>query len=274
MDMGISWSGIISGAPAWFSLFGLVVAALHICWRAGSLHPLNNRLLRLFISRDDIQDELVKKNLSDYSALSVFRMTYGVSARTLHDARGIIFRAETKNIPLDLVGRAGLAFDLDEFVVNKKKRPGRSSVVIAGVLIYLFFCLAMVAGISATEDRLLVSLKSTGTRLWLSNDTAQPAFQMGFGERTSLSSRSCQENEKKRAKDGTPQGFSSNDYSILCGIWRDPSTKNKIRNDLYQQRWTLLVATFFCIWVCVFFYPVIRSAVAVRELERLLGTEP
>lgn len=274
MDMGISWSSILSGAPAWVSLFVLVVAALHICWRARSLHPLNNRLLRLFISREDIQDELVRKNLSDYSALAVFRMTYGVPARTLHDAKGIIFRAETKNIPLDLVGRAGPAFDLDRFAVNENKRPGRAAFASTVVLIYLFFCLAVFAGVAATEDRLLVSLKSTGTLLWLDKDTAQPAFQGWSDTRTSLSSRSCPKNNVGEAESDVPQGFSSNDHSILCGIWGDPSTKDEIRSGVLQQRWTFLAAALLCIWGCIFFYPVIRRAVAVRELERILGSVP
>lgn len=88
-------------------MIGLVGAALHICWRAGSLHPLNNRLRRLFISRDDIQDPFVKKNLSDYSALTVFRLTYGIHAQTLADAKKIIGKAEARNVPLALVGLAG-----------------------------------------------------------------------------------------------------------------------------------------------------------------------
>ncbi|MGY0619577.1 DUF6216 family protein [Lysobacter sp. A378] len=269
MNMNMSWESIIAGIPALVSLAGFLLAALHICWRAGSLHPLNNRLLRLFISRDDIQDELVRKNLSDYSALAVFRMTYGIPAQTLKDAKEIIGKAESRNIPLDLVGRARSAFETTSFTINPRKRPHPVGIALSAFLLFVIFWFAAVLGLGAMEDRLLASLKATGTWVWLDDGEAQLVLPLSSEQRTILSAASCLGDPGAPHKEA-PTGFHANDPAILCDIWRDPSVKAELTKAVRKQRQTVSFAAIFLFWTCFVLYSLIRRAVAIRILDRLV----
>jgi len=266
----MNWDSIYSGAPEWFSALGLVAAALHICWRAGSLHPLNNRLLRLFISRDDIQDPFVKKNLSDYSALAVFRLTYGIPARTLVDAKKIIGKAQARNVPLDLVGLAGSAFDLDSFTVIEKKRPRGMGLALCGLMLFACFWLTWILAYGATEQRLLVSLNTTGTWLWLGKDQAQIAKPALSGERPILSVASCADTSKVKYEDQGAGGFRPADPDILCDIWADPRTSAELMKSVREQRLTFLFASAFLAWTCLMLFDALRRAFAIRALARSL----
>ncbi|MCW6027154.1 DUF6216 family protein [Stenotrophomonas sp. SRS1] len=266
----MNWDSIYSGAPEWFSVLGLVAAALHICWRAGSLHPLNNRLLRLFISRDDIQDPFVKKNLSDYSALAVFRLTYGIPARTLVDAKKIIGKAQARNVPLDLVGLAGSAFDLDNFTVIEKKRPRGVSVALCGLMLFACFWVTLILALGATEQRLLISLNTTGTWLWLGKDQAQIAKPTLSGKRPIFSVASCTDPSRAKYEDQGADGFRPADPNILCGIWADPRTSAELMTSVREQRLTFLFASAFLAWTCLMLFDGLRRSFAIRALARSL----
>lgn len=266
----MNWDSIYSGAPEWLSVIGLVGAALHICWRAGSLHPLNNRLRRLFISRDDIQDPFVKKNLSDYSALTVFRLTYGIHAQTLADAKKIIGKAEARNVPLALVGLAGGAFDLDNFTVIDRKRPRGIGVALCGLMLFACFWPMLILAYGATEQRLLVSLNATGTWLWLGKDQAQIAKPTFSGERPIFSVASCTDTSRTKYEDQGADGFRPADPDILCDIWADPRTSAELMRSVREQRLTFLFASAFLAWTCLMLFDALRRAFAIRALARSL----
>lgn len=67
------------------------------------------RLLRLFISKSDIEDAVISKHLSNQAALITFRMAFGIQSHTLRDAKKVANFAESKNISLNLIGKAGAA---------------------------------------------------------------------------------------------------------------------------------------------------------------------
>ncbi len=50
------------------------------------------RLLRLFISKSDIEDAVISKHLSNQAALITFRMAFGIQSHTLRDAKSSKFR--------------------------------------------------------------------------------------------------------------------------------------------------------------------------------------
>lgn len=49
--------------------------------------PIHMRLLRLFISKSDIEDAVISKHLSNQAALITFRMAFGIQSHTLRDAK-------------------------------------------------------------------------------------------------------------------------------------------------------------------------------------------
>lgn len=117
----MEWLKFSTGEIAAGSIIAFLLAAVFACWRSGSLHPINTRVLRLFISKDDIEDEVIRKNLADHSALAGFRMAHQIRAQTLKDAKALIAFSDLHNIPLKLIGHAGWAFDLKSHVIHPKR---------------------------------------------------------------------------------------------------------------------------------------------------------
>ncbi len=70
----------------------LVFSAIYISWRVSSFYPIHMRLLRLFISKSDIEDPVIRKHLSNQAALITFRMAFGIQSHTLRDAKSNKFR--------------------------------------------------------------------------------------------------------------------------------------------------------------------------------------
>src|ERR1044072_4213865 len=126
----MDWINLLTRDIASGSIIAIFIAAGITCWRAGSFHPINVRLIRFFINSDEIEDPVIKKILSDQSALVSFRTTYGVRVETLADARALAEFADLKNVPLALIGRAKGAFDLKNLAIIPKRVP--SKVVVAG----------------------------------------------------------------------------------------------------------------------------------------------
>nr|WP_275972603.1 DUF6216 family protein [Xylella fastidiosa] len=71
--------------------------------------------------------------------------------------------AESKNISLNLIGKAGAAFDLNTCSINKKKVPKRISYVLLFILSMILIFAALMSGVFATSNRLLGQLNETGT---------------------------------------------------------------------------------------------------------------
>lgn len=133
----MDWISFLTRDVAIGSILGISAAALIICWRVGSFHPVNVRLLRFFIAKDEVEDPIIKKSLADQTALVSFRMTHGVKARTLRDAQSLSEFSDRTNIPLDLIGRAGWAFNLKTLTLNPKRVPHRPSLAFLG---FFFTC--------------------------------------------------------------------------------------------------------------------------------------
>ncbi|MBK0054504.1 DUF6216 family protein [Stenotrophomonas sp. S39] len=261
----MDWISFLTRDVAIGSILGISAAALIICWRVGSFHPVNVRLLRFFIAKDEVEDPIIKKSLADQTALVSFRMTHGVKVRTLRDAQKLSKFSNRTNIPLDLIGRAGWAFNLKSLTLNPNRVPHGAWLALPA-----FFLLVMIlatAGFSAVaaSSKLLVSLKATDTWLWLSQDEAR-VFQP-FGQRATINKSSCS-NEQDEAE---PQvGFHEDDRDILCEIWADPGLEKHFSKELPEQRITFLVAAAIFAWYAFMSFSLLREWIAQRELRDLL----
>jgi hypothetical protein len=285
----MKWEGVYTMEPLWLTFIGMALAAGLICWLAGSLHPLKHRLLRLFISRDDIEDRFMKQALAESSALSVLELTYGIRARTIKDAKRIIGRAQSLNLPLRQIGLAGTAFDTETFTVVAKKRPQSIAVWVslAGMLLCWTLMITFILG--ATESRLLATLKETDTWIWLGTDQAQLARTTLSGNPATITKTTCPLSDMPAAglsSDGTSERkksllssdprFNSKDNAILCRIWQDPSLRADLEDSVREQRVTFSLTAALMAGASLFFIYVQRHAAAVRLLERLrsVGNAP
>ena len=151
----MDWLDFLTRNVASLSFLGVVLAAILICWRVGSFHPVNVRLLRLFIAKDDVEDPDIKKSLADQTALVSFRMTHGVNARTLRDAKNLTSFSEKTNIPLYLIGRVGWAFNLRTLTLNPKRVPHGAWLAVPGIflLILIIATVAFAAVVSSPDSQ-------------------------------------------------------------------------------------------------------------------------
>jgi hypothetical protein len=262
----MDWLSFLTGEIAAGSILGILVATAITCWRAGSFHPVNARLLRFFISKDEIEDPIIKKNLADQAALVSFRITHGVHSRTLTDARKLAGFAEDKNVPIDLIGKAGWVFDLRKLVINPKRVPHKAWLFAAGAaLVTLILAIAILCA-AATKGDLLVTVKETGTWLWLSEDSARTVRPF-FGKRETFDESSCSPDQSKI---GAPDGFDQKDPKILCGIWEDSALESHLAKELKKQRRVLLMAVAVLVWYALMVFGMLRQWGAQIELSSLL----
>lgn len=126
-----------------------------------------------FISKDDIEDEVIRKNLADHSALAGFRMAHQIRAQTLKDAKALIAFSDLHNIPLKLIGHAGWAFDLKSHVIHPKRVHSKWWMILPLIPFVASIFLAAILCMIATKDSLLVSLKETGTDLYIAETEAK-----------------------------------------------------------------------------------------------------
>jgi len=263
----MDWLEFLARNVADLSFIGIIIAAILICWRAGSFHPVNVRLLRLFIAKDEVEDPDIKKSLADQTALVSFRMTHGVKVRTLRDAKHLSTFSEKNNIPLYLIGRAGWAFNLQNLTLNPNRVPHGAWLAIPGIFLFILIIATAVSTAVAVSKDVLVSPKETDTWLWLSQNDARTVRPFFLGERGIIDKSSCNADETAPA---TPAGFHKDDHKILCEIWADPALKSYFAKELPSQRQTFLVAAIIFAWYAFMSFSLLREWLAQRELRELL----
>ncbi|TAA10886.1 hypothetical protein EA658_14405 [Pseudoxanthomonas winnipegensis] len=262
----MDWLEFLTREIAPYSVIGILAAAVITCWKAESFHPINARLLRFFISREEVEDSVIKKSLTDQSALISFRMTHGVRAQTLKDAKKLVDFAEYKNIPLDLIGRAGWAFDLKKLVIKPRRVPHKALLALPAIGLFLLVWSSLFFAAAATKSDLLVTIKNTDTYVWLSKEEARAALPFQ-GEPGTISPSECTPNGKDLV---TPAGFDSRDRAILCDIWKDPALDPHLAKEVPKQRKIFLAAFAMLAWWALMALGLLREWLAQIELDKAL----
>jgi len=265
----MDWLVFLTREIAPYSVIGILIAAGITCWRAGSFHPIHARLLRFFISREEVEDPLIRKSLSDQSALVSFRMTHGVRVQTLKDARRLVEFAEFKNVPIDLIGRAGWAFDLKKLIILQKRVPYKIQLALPTTALILLILSSLFAAAAATTSDLLVTVKKTKTLVWLSQEEARPALPFQ-GQRGKISLFECAQDENSLV---TPAGFKGADRAILCEIWKDPDLAKHFAKEVPRQRKIFLTAFAMLAWYAFMAFGLLREWLAQIELNKALKDE-
>lgn len=262
----MDWISVFTGNAAIISGVGILAAAAFTCWRAGSFHPINARLLRIFISKDDVEDQIIRKSLADQAALASFRMTHGVKVSTLEDAKNLAIFADRRNIPLDLIGRAGSAFDLKRHELIQKRVLTWRGLLLLLVALLLTLTAISVFAVAAASNGLLVSLKKTDTWLWLYQEEARAALPL-MGRRGSLSTALCNPGQQEIE---VPNAFKKQDLGILCDVWNDPALKDHLAKELPKQRQAFGLAIALLAWLSITIFLCLRSGFAAVELGKVL----
>lgn len=251
----------------------LVFSAIHISWRVRSFYPIHMRLLRLFISKSDIEDPVISKHLSNQAALITFRMAFGIQSRTLRDAKKVANFAESKNISLNLIGKAGAAFDLNTCSINKKKVPKRISCVLLFIPLIILIFAAFMSGVFATSNRLVGQLNETGTWILLSENEAKigSSFFNLFGRNEigrdeTINIQNC--NAKEIV---TEKRLNNRDHQIICGIWNSASIKKSLQKSINGQQKALIILMIVLLWFFIDLINTTKSWYSAIQLNSMLG---
>lgn len=267
----MQWITSLSNSVAITTALVAAIAILVVYWRAGTIQPLYVRLLRLFIGKSEVEDAIVRQSLADHAALVSFQVTYGVRPETLRDARKLIAFADRRNIPLHLIGSAGEAFCIDSLSIVQKKVPRGIAVAIPVALTVMAWILICLSVTVAASGSALVSIKKTDTLIFLSMTEARVALAAVPSERKRISASSC---ESDAGALSIPTGFHRDDPAILCSIWRDPSLKSYLANQLREQRTIAWVAAcIFSALILLFLGWIKRLGAAIRLNARLSSTK-
>lgn len=128
--------------------------------------------MRLFISREDIEQDPIRDSLSDRSAVVSFGMIYGIDLDTPNEVEALITGARARNIPLHLIGHAGNAFDRHTLSMKAGKTPRRWLDALIIITIFSAYACALTLTASIFTKDVLIRIKATmrkvATRLALS----------------------------------------------------------------------------------------------------------
>ncbi|WP_206860579.1 DUF6216 family protein [Lysobacter changpingensis] len=257
-----SFTTLAANASSLLALLFVLTAVL-IWWRTGSTHVLHLRLWRWFVGKQEVDDPVVRRVIAEQSSLMSFRFMTGVAADTLHDAQRISDLAKDGNIPLALIDAAGRYFNPAELTVDAKRLPKPAFQMVKMVCFGVLLLIAMSFCVIIPQRHVLVSLKETGTWLWLS-DTSANAFGPALDDRTRrFDVGSC-------PSGSSTTRVSERDQTILCGIWRDAKAAPVLTEMLREQRLTFALALMPILLGMAMVVLSFRRGRAARRLSEIL----
>jgi len=269
MGTAATWNEIATLAKAALPVLGLSVVALYLCYKSGTLHPLRNRLMRLFISRDDIEQGPIRDAISERSAVVSFGMVYGIHLETSSDVEALIGQARTRNIPLHLIGMAGKAFDREAFEVKPGKSPRKlvDATIFTALFVSYLATVCLFAG--AFTDDILIRIKATNTLLWVGPDEKDVAARGILRDRhVAFSQKECAELPKPIRIDPVVTDEARYNLSVLCAILTLPAEEKELREALPMQRIAFGGAAALCLMALIGLLRMLVRRDAIRKLER------
>lgn len=264
----MEWISSVTGDKFGYALLLLALAALVVCWKTKSLHPIDMRLLRLVLPMSQIKCKIVNETLSDQSALIGFRMAHGVQCRTLQDAQSLAQFASSKNLPLDLIGVAGDKFDIRSLKLKSDKERSKLWHLLPGAGIAVSAVLFAMLLIVALSSTLLISLKQTDRHYWLGPTEARALFRDSSGERAQFSSSQCASLQDAGAEYTAEAG---RDLAILCEVWTASDLEAYIDSELPKQRSAFLFLSILVGAFGLMVFVELRSWFAESELRKLMN---
>lgn len=264
-----SWNEIATLASAVVPIVGISLVSLYLCYKSGTLHPLRNRLTRLFVSREDIEPGPIRNSFSDRSAVVSFAMIYGIHLDTAPEVEAFIAKAQSRNIPLHLIGIAGSAFDRSEFSVRPDRSPRRwgDGMVGIGLLVSYIAAACFLAGTLA--DDILIRVRATNTVLWVEAKEGEGTARGILRDRNMAFSQAECETLPAAETIGPFIGDEHRyNLSVLCAIWTSPSERKELIDALPQQRIAFSAVGLLFLTILVAFLQALIRRNAIRKLER------
>jgi len=192
-----------------------------------------------------------------------FRVSSGMQTNSIESAcRAIDFVVKYELSP-DLLRSAGDYFDPHK--LRMAKTPSKWVIARRAFGLGTMTLFVMLALAVSTEDRILVSLKKTGTWLWLSTEDATIATPKLRGSRETLTFAECPK--------PSVSNWTTEDIKIVCSIRSDPALRIYIERTRRMQKSVFLTLSLLLAMVGVTQWIAYFKAIAAADLAKELETK-
>jgi len=214
------------------SPFALAISILmlFVCVRVNSMHLVLTQIWRFIPGRGNQDDAELNKYFDDQGKLMRFRFLTGLKARTLADAKRVIFWCRKHNVEMGAIKACGGYFDHSVPGIDMKALPGRwlasAMVVITGLLI-VGSALLMVG---FSSNRALMTMRSSGAWFWLSDESAEP---LKVGKLIGIRAEQCEGAHQDLA---VQSGFRIEEIDALCHFFKMDGRQKMVRDSVRELR--------------------------------------
>ncbi len=272
METTATWKEMFTLLEAAVTLLALPCAALLLCYISGTLHPLRNRLMRLFISRDDVEHGTIRGSISDRSAVVSFGMIYGIHLDTTAEVESMIKGAQTHDVPLHLIGAAGSAFDREAFAVKPHKSPGKWGDAMSSIALMIFYLATVCLLLGAFSSEVLIRIRDTDTLLRVTTKGDEGTAQGIFRDKNlTFSQQECAALPQPIEIEPFVDDEARYNLSVLCAIWTLPVERKELTESLPVQRTAFGAAALVTFMLLLACWRSLLKRFAIRKLERRTG---
>ena len=272
METTSTWNEMFTLLEAAVTLLALPCTALYLCYTSGTLHPLRNRLMRLFISRDDVEHGAIRDSISDRSAVVSFGMVYGIHLDTVTEVESLIKGAQTHEVPLHLIGAAGSAFDREAFAVKPHKSPGKWGDAMSGIALMIFYLATACLLLGAFSSEVLIRIKDTDTLLRVATKGDEgTAHGILRDKDLTFTQQECAALPQPITIEPFVDDEARYNLSVLCAIWTLPAERKELTESLPVQRTAFGAAALVAFMFLLGCWDSLLKRFAIRKLERRTG---
>jgi hypothetical protein len=259
---GISSLGGILSNGAIMAALGTVALTFFVWRRTRSFHPIMSRLWTLFSDRKECDDPTIDSFLKDRSALMQFRFTTGIRAATSDEARAVINFAKDRAIDVDRIAACGEYFDIAvPALKNEEYLPKKWGLILLVISCAVCSVTAFAFFFGSLSDKMIVSMKASGTWFALDANRAKPLFGS-----TALNFTECTSDHIQMARQ---TGFSPSEIDILCKE-KPEEIATYVKANLPEQRFAFayVMGIFLYLAISLFFWS--YRGLHARQLHNLL----
>jgi len=213
----------------------------YVLWRTQSFHVLRMLMWRLIWGKDPVLDPITQEFIDQQTSLMAFRLFSGLRVSSTDEIGQLKAWANVRGLNLQQLSYIANFFDVE----NRQTKCSRGYKIWHRFLV-LFFGLTLVVSFALlTEQRVFISIKSTGHIFWIAAqkaDTSVWDFPPLY-KPPSFYKEHCESPQTKRYN-----GFELGDQEVLCQLWQQTGSEDQLRS--FRKSQQFLAAYFLLISIC------------------------
>jgi len=252
-----SWVGLLATLSTSFIF-------LLISIRTKSFHVPMYRLWKLLHGTEEIEDQSIKKLISDETSLMHFRFMYGIQLKNLTECHRLINWSHEKNIEMVSIARCGVFFDPITCAV-RNQMPNFPRLFFLMIIMLTSIVITSFTATTMMSDGAILKLKESQRYFWLAPDYARPLWPLSA---IALSTETCNGTSAPQARKGD---FSIRDQKILCDLLeKSEGLQTIVSNARAPQQWLASTVLLIAVYFGLIALSISRNIQAARVLKKRL----